>query len=1220
MSWSERQRRAIEARRKNLLVSAAAGSGKTAVLVERVIQRMLDVADPLDIDRLLVVTFTNAAALEMRERIAAALGKELSRQDLPPDRLERLERQLALLGSASISTIHSFCQSVVRQHFHQLNLDPRFRVASQAEADLLRRDVLEEVLEKRYAADDPAMFLLADCYGGERDDAELGVMIVELYEFSRSLPEPELWLQGCLDVFAPPEQASFDELPQAKLLLRQAQLRLGSLAVAAAELLELAELAGEKEVQLAQEYAAVIDELQAASTWSELERACRQGEKTAYTRLSGGKKDPAGQEARDAFKHGRDQLKKQLEKVYVLVDRPGEELLEDLRHCQPLMAALVAVTLEFASAFREAKASRNLLDFGDLEHFCLAVLRDGEGSSAAALDLQERFQEVMVDEYQDTNGVQEAILQCLCPAASGRLFLVGDVKQSIYRFRLAEPELFREKYESYPVLGEGYERIDLAQNFRSRANVLAGVNYLFRQLMEPQVAELAYGEAEFLRPGLPYPPCEGKSLEGPNELWLLEETGKEAAESEDDGAVEELPEGFAAEAALIARRLQKLQEEQVQVYDKGLGGYRPLAWRDVVVLLRSVRAKGPVLLEALREAGIPAYADVDEGYFREIEVEVLLAALAAVDNPRQDIPLAAFLRSPLVGCKAAELAEIRLASAERSDLWDAVTVLADLETEAGRKAAHAVELLEGWRRLARRRGVPELLLRIYRDTGYYEYVGGLPGGALRQANLRALYDRARQFESTHYRGLFRFLRFVEDMREGGADMAVARILGEQENVVRVMTIHKSKGLEFPVVVVADAGKQFNLQDLKKPVLFHKTQGLGPQVIDVNTRYRYPGAARKAVAHCLELETKAEELRVLYVALTRAREKLILTGRLKHADKAAANWCRQSCRSEELLPPGLIAEAKGYLDWLGPALVRHQAAGDLRRLGGAPQEECLLPDESSWEIHICPPAAAESTGAAALPDDWFCLEKGQLLPGGEEAQTAACLEWQYPWQDAVGKAAKLSVTEIKRRFADVDESARAWPARSGAVYDRPLFLQAQQGPKGGEYGVWMHTVMQHLPLEGRLNEEQVQSVLEELVVKEVLLPEQAAALEASKIAAFLESALGSRLLASSQVRREVPFSVLLPAEEFYPEVAGQEETVFVQGVADLLFKEGDAWILVDYKSDRGLSPEELASRYRLQLELYARALGGILRQPVKECWLYSFALGETILLEEAAREN
>ena len=1220
MSWSERQRRAIEVRRKNLLVSAAAGSGKTAVLVERVIQRMLDAAEPLDIDRLLVVTFTNAAALEMRERIAAALGKELSRQDLPADRLSRLERQLALLGSASISTIHSFCQSVVRQHFHQLNLDPRFRVASQAETDLLRRDVLEDVLEKRYAEDDAAMLLLADCYGGERDDAALGAMIVELYEFSRSLPEPELWLQGCLDVFAPPEQAVFDELPQAGLLLRQAQLRLGALNGAADQLLDLAELAGEKEVQLAQEYAAVIADLQAASTWSQLEAACRQGEKTAYTRLSGGKKDPAGQEARDAFKHWRDQLKKQLEKVYVLVDRPGEELVEELRQCGPLMSALVEVTLDFAAAFREAKASRNMLDFGDLEHFCLAVLRDGENPSAAAVDLQERFQEVMVDEYQDTNGVQEAILQCLCPAASGRLFLVGDVKQSIYRFRLAEPELFREKYECYPQLGDGYERIDLAQNFRSRATVLAGVNYLFRQLMDPQVAELAYGEAECLQPGLPYPPCDGPSLEGANELWLLEEAAQTAEESEEADAGEELPEGFAAEAALIAKRLQKLQEDKTQVYDKSLGGYRPLAWRDVVVLLRSVRAKGPVLLEALREAGIPAYADVDEGYFREVEVEVLLAALAVVDNPRQDIPLAAFLRSPLVACRAEELAEIRLAGPERSDLWDAVTVVAATATEAGCKAARAIELLEGWRRLARRRGVPELLLRMYRDTGYYEYVGGLPGGALRQANLRALYDRARQFESTHYRGLFRFLRFVEDMREGGADMAVARILGEQEDVVRVMTIHKSKGLEFPVVVVADAGKQFNLQDLKKPVLFHKTQGLGPQVIDVKTRYRYPGAARKAVAHCLELETKAEELRVLYVALTRAREKLILTGRLKHAAKAASNWCRQSCRREELLPAGLIAEAKGYLDWLGPALVRHQSAGELRLLGGAPQEECLLPDESLWDIHICPPAAAAAAGEAALPDDWSCVVAGQLLPDGEADRAAACLEWQYPWQEAIGKAAKLSVTEIKRRFAEVDETARVWPARAGAMYDRPRFLQAQQGPKGGEYGVWMHTVMQHMPLAGSLNEAQVREVLAELVAKEVLLPEQAAALNAAQLVAFFASSLGRRLLASSQVRREVPFSVLLPAEEFYPEVAGQEETVFVQGVADLLFKEGDAWILVDYKSDRGLSPAELAERYRLQLELYARALGGILRQPVKECWLYSFALGETILLEEAARGN
>ncbi|MBC8015958.1 MAG: helicase-exonuclease AddAB subunit AddA, partial [Sporomusaceae bacterium] len=978
MSWSKQQLAAIEARDKNLLVAAAAGSGKTSVLVERIICRILDEQQPVDIDKMLVVTFTNAAAAEMRARIGNALSDALEQHP----HSQHIERQLALLNSSAISTIHSFCQSIVRQNFHLLDLDPQFRVAGQAEITLMKTDVLEKLFETCYAQGDADFLELIDHYGDDQSDESLYSLILGLYNFSRSHPWPDKWLADLKDQFFLSEDTVIDDLPWSKLILGKISLELEQAARLADTLCREAGKAGSIS-EYAQTFAAdrvVLDELLAAAhhSWQKLAEAmtCCQFEKIAKTPKN------TDDSAKKYFQKARQKVKDKVNDCKVnFFDRPPEGLVADMRLVAPLVETLGKTVIQFGQNFAKSKSERGLLDFNDLEHFCLRILLDPEAGpgeikpSAVALLLQEKFAEVMVDEYQDTNGVQETILRLVSSREKANLFLVGDVKQSIYRFRLAEPELFMEKYHHYPSRGVQYARIDLSQNFRSRPGVLHAVNFLFVQLMASRITELEYGEAERLNPGPDYPEAQGPVLNETVELCIIDrDEAQESAEAVngDDAEIADQPavelaaeaelSGFELEARFIGKRISELMTAGYQVYDKDIKGYRRLAWRDIVILLRSVKGKANIVLDVLRQSGIPAYAELDAGYFREIEVQIMLSLLSIIDNPRQDIALAAVLRSPLALFTTEELAEIRLCK-QGDDLWSALITYADSHQHEEQgiklqvKAQSFMNQFEQWRDRSRRTGVPELIWQIYRDTGYYEYVGGMTGGMLRQANLRALHDRARQYEVTNFRGLFRFLRFLERMQGNGSDLAVARALGESEDVVRIMSIHKSKGLEFPVVFIADLGKNINLQDSKALVLCHKTLGVGPYVTNPELRFRYPTLARQGISHKLTMETKAEELRVLYVALTRAREKLILVGSVSKLAKKAAQWCQAVDYSGLILPDALIAGAKNYLDWICPAVARHEGGIALRQYAECEygSDTVLAKDLSKWQVTIYSPS-------------------------------------------------------------------------------------------------------------------------------------------------------------------------------------------------------------------------------------------------------------------------
>ena len=1242
MSWSLQQEQAIYSRSQNLLVAAAAGSGKTAVLVERIIQQLLTGDNRIDITQLLVVTFTKAAAAEMRHRIGQALTKALEEGG----NRRHIERQLVLLNSAAISTLHSFCQSVVRQYFYRLELDPAFRLAGDAEIALIKGDTLEDLFSSLYETGDERFYRLLEYYGGERDNDELIDLVLKLHSFACSHPWPEVWLSGLAQPFAAAGDEDIESCEWARLILNKLVFELEQLLTVYDSMTAQVVKPGQPQAYLpvlSEERQMLADALAAARQgWRQLSNALSD---VKFERMPSVKKTEASEETKKFYSQGRQQAKdfvKMAADIYF--SRPPSELLADMTAMTPVISDLASLTLAFHAAFQQAKSAKNVLDFNDLEHFCLKILLDPSSTpeqikpSPAALELRERFAEVMVDEYQDTNGVQETILRLV--ARDNNRFMVGDVKQSIYRFRLAEPSLFMEKYATYPAEAttEVSRRIDLSHNFRSEAGILHAVNFLFTQLMTRGAAELDYGEKERLNPGLDYPRHD-QAVTGPVEVLLIDRDGggesgqQETADGEQgdggqtDESAAEMTDGadaaelgrFEQEAWLIAKRMTELKADNRLVYDKN-NGWRSLEWRDMVVLLRAPSGKAAILLDTLRNFGIPAYAEEDSGYFQATEVRVLLALLSVIDNPRQDIPLASVLRSPLTGLTATQLAMIRIE--QPGDLWQALTVYGTQGADNGlRQAVNSfLTSLEKWRNYARRRGVAELITQLYRDTGYYEYVGAMPGGTVRQANLRALYDRARQYETTNFRGLFRFLRFLERLTGDGGDMAVAKALGEGENVVRIMSIHKSKGLEFPVVFVADLGKQFNLRDTTNPILLHKERGIGPYCYQPERRFSFPTLAWHGISHLLTMESKAEELRVLYVAFTRAREKLILVGSASKLADQCARWSRQVGREETALPDSLIATARTGLDWLIPAIMRHTDGAELRKYSACDDELPVTPLTEfpcRWDVGIVTPAelgAAQSAVTDSHP--WLELvSRLEPVPAVDTPQWLAdALAWQYPHMKTVTKPAKLSVSEIKRRFAEEDEDASqpVWKRPAGSA--RPRFLQAgKSGLTASERGTVMHTVMQQLDFSGNTSLDGIKEQVNRLVTREILRPDEAGAVDVKAIAAFASSPLGQRLRQADWVKKEMAFSLLLPAERFYPDLAGAGETVFIQGIIDCLFADEDGIVLVDYKTDRVADAHELVHRYRVQMELYAEAAEKALGQPVAASYLYAFHTGQVVAM-------
>lgn len=1256
MAWTIEQKRAIETREKNLLVAAAAGSGKTAVLVQRIIGLVL--SGSCDVDELLVVTFTHAAAEEMRGRLESALSKALEGAS---DRaqLERLERQLVLLSGASIQTIDSFCQSVLRQNFADMELDPKFRVANEQELRLIQRDVLEELFERKYAEGSDSFLEFTDAYGGsERGDEDLYQLVLGLYSFSQSQPFPIEWLKRLPRVFNVEEGGELSSTPWYDVVLMEIRLAVEKalkenyeaqdLALALGADFYLDNIKDDEAVLLA-----IKDSLNSKS-WKNLYDTFQT---KSFVRLKTAPKDTAD-EVKEPIKALRESYKKSIQSLKEKYFMETEsDILEDLRATAPILSELTSATVQFLQDYAAAKHEKSIVDFSDLEHFTLDILssngkRDDKGNlvpSDTAVGLQNRYKTVMVDEYQDTNGVQEAILQLIARPDRGNLFVVGDVKQSIYRFRLADPSLFLKKYEEFPNLGDLYDRIDLSTNFRSRKGVLSAINFLFAQVMAKGTMELDYDKEAMLYPGPDYPQlCKEKegdseenqeppTLEGPVELALIldeenDNTSKDTGSGEkldESGDEEDELKGAALEAQFIANRLKEIRMNGTMVFDSDTKSYRPFQWRDAVILLRSVRSVANEMLEVLRQNDIPAYASVDGGYFEAQEIRLMLALLSILDNARQDIPLAAVLLSPIGGMSPEDLAKIRLVAPEE-DIYTALiksgSSESGLDRDLAERAAAFADKLSNWRNISRELSVPELVWQLYRDTGYYDYVGGLTGGLIKQANLRMLVDRAAAFEKTDFRGLFRFLRFVERMREMDTDLAAARTLGESENVVRIMSIHKSKGLEFPVVFVASLGKKFNLSDSVRPmVLMHRELGIGPYRVELEGPVKYPTFARNAVAQKIRQESKAEEMRVLYVALTRARERLILVGSAGKAEnfsKQAERWCRYAELSNCVLPEYAVMESNSFLDWIGMAVSRHPSGEVLLNAAETPRNRGDIidyTDDSDWNISIIGSTAIRRYGVEKQNKDTVlqAVKDRKPLPEGKyRSKVENLLKWEYDKLGLEGIPAKMSVTELKRRLDERGgDTVPMFPIWEELTFRQPDFGGEEKSISPSEYGTLMHSVMQQIDISGPLGEENIRLQVEEMAKKEIFQEKHIPLVRIRDIARFFSSPLGQRMLKAKELYRELPFSRMIPAGKISSGVEDENEQVFIQGIIDVLFRDEEGkLVLLDYKTDRDTNPKRAAERHRKQIEVYSEAVEDILGESVEECYLCMLQDGSVVTLK------
>ncbi|MCL1816393.1 MAG: helicase-exonuclease AddAB subunit AddA [Clostridiales bacterium] len=1207
---SEQQRQAIELRGGNILVAAGAGSGKTTVLAQRVLALILDDA-PKDIDRLLVLTFTNAAAAQMRERIEENLLTHLT--DKPGD--AHLLRQLAILQQAPITTIHAFCLDAIRQNFYHLGLDAGFRIPSEMERAILHEETMAAFLEQEYEKDDGILCQLANCYGGRRDDTGLVVLIKKLYDFSRSQPYPAAWLEQAAMVFS--AGLDLEGYTWSSFLLYELRQEL---------------IIALNFFKQARDFACLMQKDCIPSTWIKHieieidmineflhENATLSGFCAALNAISfqnlprSAKQDD--ESAKDEFKHLRDAGKnaaQDLKKRFG--QRAPQDMLADLHALAPLMERLCSLAIAFGEALDTEKRRRNLLDFGDMEHFCLRLLEDETNGVAAAL--RETFEELLIDEYQDINAVQERILQLL--SRGDNVFAVGDVKQSIYRFRLAEPELFLHKYREYGKYLGG-TRIDLNRNYRSTSNVIAAVNFLFRQLMSAASSELDYDQDAELKAGQ-------DTFGAAAELWLLdiappnlgqnEEDTISADETDadplkDDFTVPEEP-ALALEARLLGQRIQELQKE----------GYK---LQDIAVLLRASKNRESLLVQIFADMGIRAVAGSKPDYLQTAEINLMLALLSIIDNPLQELELATVLRSPLYDFSLDELAQIRW-QAPDEQLYDALNTCGQKQGELADKCRRFTFQLINWRERLRYRRVSELIGDIYRETGLMHFCGALPRGAHRQENLLLLQQRAREYEAGSYRGLFRFLLFLADGR--GKSNPESSGLAAGEDAVRVMSIHKSKGLEFPVVIVANLSGAFALIDERQDISWHKNFGLGPKVVEWEKRRKFPSLAQEAIARRLHKEALAEEMRVLYVALTRAREKLILSGTVKDIRKTLITWYQKVTGQGPVLNGDLLLQEKRPLDWLGQALLRHPLAGELRQAANIyPESEeenkLLIPDISNWQINIVnttPSSSSPSSFPISPPSSHLSLPLAQ-------PEIAAVLSYRYPYRAACEAPVKWTVTELNKLQARGAASSSSSPSSSSpspspssssssSSYSSPFLISPPSSqlslPSALRGSVW-HKLLQYLDFSCAKTTAGVEEQLSALIEQGTLSSEDAALVETSKIICFAASDLGLRLAASPYILREIPFTYALPAVELVPQAMDGEKLI-LQGIIDAIFWEEDGWVLLDYKTGgAGFSEQQLIEKYETQLRYYSRALQDIRQETLKEAWLCFVDLGKNIAL-------
>lgn len=1243
-SWTTMQQAAIDQREANILVSAAAGSGKTAVLTERVLRRIVgeDGEPPIELDRFLIVTFTSAAAQEMKERISSKLSSKMNEFSEEPDKnakiLEYLERQMALVPQASISTIHAFCLKTIKAYFNRLDIDPNIKVGNEAELSMMRSELLDELMEQYLDEGHSPFMELAEVYGSVQGLEHLKVLLLEVDKFSKSTPFPKVWLEEQVEKLKTP-YASINEMPWAESFTRQIQATLKDIKKIYEKAEGLCKQNDGPELYLAaiESDLAYLNQVREGQKLDEMISAING---ISFVALSRKKQecDPVLKEKVKAYRDLAKEMIKGLQEDLAYVK--DEKLLQQLPRIGHLMESLVEVIYDFEERYSKAKREAGVVDYNDLEHLCLELLiepiYDENGKvidqkyTEVAKELSKFYKEVYIDEYQDSNTVQETLLKAVAEAGEEEgptRFMVGDMKQSIYRFRLANPLIFAEKYQNW-TKHEGNKPstakevcIDLSQNFRSRENILEGVNDLFEQVMSPSVGDLEYDEYAKLRVGNLYHEGEPESLpEGALseaiELHILETKEQEA---EDENALEALKDAE-CEAMMTAQLIHELlsgKGNPTHIYDKDMGQYRKVEARDIVILLRAPSTKAAIYEKALMNKGIGAYAETSSNFFEAIEIQTMISLLKIIDNPLQDIPLIAVLRSPIVGISFDELVYIRKAS-EEGCFYDALKCYVE-ELDENSVLKQFMNQLYLYREDSSELKTEELLARLYVETGYYRYAAMLPNGAKKKANLDLLKKYAAEYEANHNGKLFGYLQYLDKLSQTSEGLQEAKLVGDNENLVRIMSIHKSKGLEFSIVFLCDAGKRFNNNDLTNEILLHNDLGMAPDYMDTENYVKYPTLPKLAIKEQLKAENISEEMRVLYVALTRAKEKLFITGTVSKLEDKVSSWQLFADRkTKEIMPLG-VKKGGSYLSWIGMSLYAHRQVDSFRTLlGDSPKY--LFEGKSNWKVRVW---HKEELGELRQQQQIDLLEKRERLekwdPGvgysDYKEEIHRRLSFEYPHDQAVYLPTKVSVSEIKRQSQKLSEETYEIklfeePDETPA----PSFIKTKEVLAGARRGTLIHSVFEHVDYLRFHEAEEFEAEIDRLILERKLEPEVKEVINVKTLAGMSQSKMIEKMRNAKQVEKEKAFIYLAKASMVNPDYPEDEE-ILIQGVIDAYFIDDEGITLIDYKTDyvdlqnKEASLSKIRNRYEKQLSLYAKALEDITKISVAHRYIYLYNINE-----------
>ena len=1196
MNWTKEQEDAIYKKNSNILVAAAAGSGKTAVLVERIIQKILN--DGIDIDKLLVVTFTNAAASEMRERVLEAIYKKI---DEEPENKE-LQKQVILLGKADICTIHSFCLEVIKNNFFEIDLSANFRIGTEEEIELLKQEVIEDVFEELYESEDENFAKLVNTYTGYRGDEALKDIVLKIYRFMQSAPFPNEWLMEKINAFKADEKnKDFSKSIWGEVLIESLKEEI----IDGINSLKIIQSKIEKYIELEKYYLTIVSDIEILETLYE-KTEISWDEAYKFVNEIKFKSWPVDRkialDAKDEAKKARDTVKNKLMKnAKETLVYDSKNAYNDIYKMYEILKILKEVILEFDKKFKLKKRERNIIDFNDIEHYALKILvkKDKNGNyvpTEVAKKYQEKFEEIAIDEYQDSNEVQEYILKTV--SRGNNLFMVGDVKQSIYKFRQACPELFLDKYENYSLDGnEKGLKIQLFKNFRSRKNVLDITNTVFKNIMSKNLGDIEYNETEFLNLGADFDETK-KDILGKAELNIIE-LKEDYDEEEQDEILKENKyiEKEEVEAKLVANKIEEIISSKVKVKDKKIG-YREVTFKDIVILLRATSKVAPIYERELLKRGIPVYSEASNEYLDTIEIQTIINVLKILDNPIDDISLVSVLRSEIGGFTDNELLKIRLCSRDTSFYESLKVAKNNLEGPIKEKLDDFIEKIENWREETDYLSLAELIWKIYTDTNFYNYVGLMPNGTIRQANLKMLFERAKEYEKTSFKGLFNFIKFVEKLRSGNSDMTAAKVIGENENVVRIMSIHKSKGLEFPIVILSGTSKKINLQDLNSNILLHQKMGIGPQYIDYEKMIEYSTSAKDAIKIIIKEETISEEMRILYVALTRAKEKLIITGTVKEYQKdleKKQELLNVYNSENEKINPILLKKYISYLDWIELVIL----SGNLSNL-------IEVKKYSKNEILSLKSEARKEEIRKFDFDKKIDIDKIRKV-----------FNWQYKEKIATMLPIKSTVSKIKEMkqesfieseldFENINNK------EIGIESLTPSFMQEEEKISASKKGTLMHLFMQKINFKENYNLEKLEELKQELIEKNIFTYEESKHINLNKVMNFTKSNIFEKIKNCPNIDKEKAFCKKILAREIYEEADNQ--TILVQGIIDLYaIKINGEIILVDYKTDfvKDGNEESLVNKYLNQLKIYKEALEEALDKKVSEVYIYSLYLDKEI---------